>query len=114
MGKSDKKLTASEIAEKFKVGKGVVLGWLQRGKFPNAKKAVGTFGVSYWEIPASDLEGFEPQRRKGKPRLSEPSKAALAKRKSRSKSENSSNKKTATLEAFDEARLAQNKEDNEF
>lgn len=83
MKKPDKKLTAKEVATRFGVVKSVALGWFLRGKFPNAKKNVDRFGVEYWEVPESDLEGFEPQRRRGKPSVKNPSSETLAKRKSR-------------------------------
>jgi hypothetical protein len=51
--------TVSELAQKYNVTKRVVLGWCERGKFPNAHKVDSGFGFEVWKIPASDLEGFE-------------------------------------------------------
>lgn len=81
--KEVKKLTAKEVAERFDVRKKVVVGWFARGKFPNAVKSTDRHGVDFWEVPESDLEGFEPQRRKGKPSVENPSKETEAKRRSR-------------------------------
>jgi hypothetical protein len=85
MKKTDKKLTAREVAQRFDVKKSVVLGWFLRGKFPHAKKAVDRFGVEFWEVPESDLKDFVPQKRKGKPSVENPSKETEAKRRSREK-----------------------------
>ena len=78
-----KEFTVSEIAIKYNVEKRIVLGWIERGLFPNAKKEVSPFGVEFWRVPENDLKDFEPQRRRGRPTSAKPSKAALAKRRQR-------------------------------
>jgi|GEM_PF-5976217 len=75
-----KELTVSELALRYNVEKRIVLGWIQRGLFPNAKKEQSPFGVEFWIVPESDLKGFEPQKGRGRPKSKNPSKATLAKR----------------------------------
>jgi hypothetical protein len=76
-------LTVSEIASRYSVEKRIVLGWIQRGILPNARKEQSPFGVEFWLVPETDLEGFEPQKRRGRPKATNPSKATLAKRRQR-------------------------------
>lgn len=78
-----KELTVSEIASRYSVEKRIVLGWIQRGLLPNARKEQSPFGVEFWLVPETDLEGFEPQKRRGRPKATNPSKATLAKRRQR-------------------------------
>ncbi len=62
-----KTYTVGEAAEKFKVGKRVVQGLCLRGLLPNAAKKPSGFGFDVWEILESDLEGFVPPNRPGRP-----------------------------------------------
>lgn len=80
--------TVSDLAEKFKVEKRIVLGWIERGLLPNAKKGKSQFGVEFWTVPESDLINFEPQKRRGRPSSKNPSKATLAKRAQRDRERN--------------------------
>lgn len=67
-----KKLTAREIAGRFNVNKRIVLGWIERGLFPNAVKIKSPLGIEFWTVPERDLLNFVPQRRRGRPaRLSQ-------------------------------------------
>lgn len=75
--------TVSELAKKYGKPKPTVHGWVQRGKFPNAVQKTDPYGQTYWEIPESDLEGFTPQDKRGKPRDSNPSAGAQAVRRFR-------------------------------
>ncbi len=63
----NKELTAKEIAGRYNTNKRVVLGWIERGVFPNAVKKKLIDGVEFWIIPEVDLINFKPQRRRGRP-----------------------------------------------
>ena len=77
-----KKLTTKQVAEKYGVKQITVRVWCEKGTFKNAYKETSPRG-DYWLIPESDLEGFEPQLRRGRPISENPSKATLAKRRQR-------------------------------
>jgi len=85
-------LTAREVAEKLGVKPITVRVWCDKGKFPNAHKIKSGFGVEYWVIPESDLEGFQPQLRRGRPSAENPSRATLAKRAQREREKGSGQK----------------------
>lgn len=74
-----KQLTTREVAEKYGVKQITVRVWCEKGMFKNAYKDTSPRG-DFWQIPETDLEGFEPQLRRGRPTSINPSKAALAKR----------------------------------
>lgn len=74
-----KQLTTKQVAEKYGVKQITVRVWCEKGVFKNAYKGTSPRG-DFWLIPESDLEGFQPQLRRGRPASSNPSKAALAKR----------------------------------
>jgi hypothetical protein len=76
-------LTVTELATRYNVEKWIVLGWIERGLFPNARKEKSPFGVEFWSVPEDDLKNFEPQRRRGRPTAKNPSNATLAKRRQR-------------------------------
>lgn len=78
-----RELTAREVAEKFGVKAITVRVWCEKGRFPNAYKKQSAFGVEYWAIPELDLKDFKPQLRRGRPTVTNPSKATLAKRRQR-------------------------------
>jgi hypothetical protein len=78
-----KKMTAKEVAEKYDVAKRIVQGWCERGLLIGAKKVPSGFGFDVWEIPESALKDFTPPSGRGRPRVANPSKVTLAKRKSR-------------------------------
>ena len=64
---SEKYLTAQEIAVRRNVKPITVRVWLKRGLFPNAKlEDVPPFG-KIWRVPESDLEGFKPPVKTGRP-----------------------------------------------
>ena len=67
--------TFAELAEKYEVEKHLVKNWRQLNKFPNAVK-----DGNKWLIPESDLTGFIPQRRRGRPLSPDPSSQTLYKR----------------------------------
>lgn len=75
--------TAKEVAERFGVAKRVAQGWCERGLLPNARKVDSGFGFDVWQIPETDLKDFVKPAGRGKPRKVNPSKATLAKRRSR-------------------------------
>ncbi len=81
-----KQLTTREVAEKYGVKQITVRVWCEKGVFKNAYKETSPRG-DFWQIPESDLKGFEPQKRRGRPTSENPSKAALAKRAQREKSQ---------------------------
>jgi hypothetical protein len=58
-------LTVKDVAQRFEVADGVVRGWCIAGYFPGAKKEKTPLG-EYWQIPESDLQGFE-KRKPGRP-----------------------------------------------
>lgn len=78
-----KTFTAKEVAERYGVAKRVVQGWCERGLLPSAHKVDSGFGFDVWQIPEADLKDFIKPVGRGKPRVSNPSKETLAKRKSR-------------------------------
>ncbi len=51
-------LTAKDISIKENVPKRVVLGWIQRGEFPNARKVIIEPFGEIWLVPENDLIGF--------------------------------------------------------
>jgi hypothetical protein len=77
--KSNKDLTAKEIAEMHNVQKRVAQGWIQRGYFPNAYKEDLPIAGEIWRVPVKDLEDFNPPRA-GRPLLKNPKASTLAKR----------------------------------
>ena len=58
----EESLLVSQIAEKFDRDHSTVLRWIEKNHFPNAR-LVETPTINYWEVPASDLKGFEPPSR---------------------------------------------------
>jgi hypothetical protein len=82
-----KYLTTKQVAERYGVKQITVRVWCEKGVFKNAYKDTSPRG-EYWLIPESDLEGFEPQLRRGRPNSTNPSKAALAKRQQRNHEKN--------------------------
>lgn len=76
-------LTVKELAERYGVARRVASGWCERGLLPNALKKTSELGVEYWQIPETDLTNFVKPVGRGKPRVANPSKAALAKRRQR-------------------------------
>lgn len=80
-----KEYSVTELAEKYNVNRRIVLGWISGGKFPNAHKVEPPVGKPYWLIPESDLKGFAPPSRPGRPLSDTPSAEALRKREKRKK-----------------------------
>ncbi len=76
-------LSVKEVAERYGVSRRVASGWCERGLLPNAEKRTSELGVEYWQVPESDLANFVKPAGRGKPRLANPSKETLAKRKLR-------------------------------
>jgi hypothetical protein len=59
-------LTTKQAAERFGVEPPAVRQWCRRGLLPNAYEAETPRG-SVWMIPETDLEGFKPPRKTGRP-----------------------------------------------
>ena len=59
------KLTTSQAAKLLKVSPITVRLWCRQGKFPNAVEEDTPRGM-VWQIPESDLDGFE-QPKTGRP-----------------------------------------------
>lgn len=76
-------LTTKDLAKKFNIAERVARRWCERGYFKNAEK-VQTPRGDYWEVPEMDLKDFTPPKA-GRPRINNPTPAALAKRKLRDK-----------------------------
>lgn len=64
MSKSD--LTTSQVADRMGVSVHAVRFWIKRGLLPNAYEVKESRG-SVWMIPESDLKGFEPPKKTGRP-----------------------------------------------
>ena len=64
MSKTD--LTTAQVAERMKVSVHAVRFWIKRGLLPNAYEIEETRG-SVWMIPESDISGFEPPKKTGRP-----------------------------------------------
>ena len=56
---------AAEVADRLGVGRSTVNLWCRQGRFPNARLEDTPLG-SYWVIPESDLDGFQPPKQ-GRP-----------------------------------------------
>jgi len=56
---SKKMLSVKEAAQKIGAAGSSVRYWLTKGRFPNAELVQPDYGVPYWLIPESDLDGFE-------------------------------------------------------
>jgi hypothetical protein len=54
-----KMLSVKEAASQIGAAPSSVRYWLTQGRFPDAKLITPEYGVPYWLIPESDLEGFE-------------------------------------------------------
>jgi hypothetical protein len=54
-------LTIAEIAKKYQKDHSTVLRWVERNLFPNARLEASPAG-SYWLIPVSDTDGFDPPK----------------------------------------------------
>jgi hypothetical protein len=54
-------ITIAELAKKYKKDRSTVLRWVERSLFPNARLEESPAG-SYWLIPVSDTEGFDPPK----------------------------------------------------
>jgi hypothetical protein len=65
----DEMLTARQIAERMDVPLSTVRWWLRRKLFPN-QEFIKNPANSYWQVPASDLVGFERPRPGPKPKKS--------------------------------------------
>jgi hypothetical protein len=50
----------------MKVSTHAIRFWIKRGLLPNAYKLEESRGT-VWRIPASDLDGFEPPKKTGRP-----------------------------------------------
>ena len=55
---SDGLLTVTEIAQRLKVGRDKVLGWIHYGHLRAANTAKGSLGRPRWRIKPADLEDF--------------------------------------------------------
>lgn len=57
-----KKYLVSELAKKFNRTRPAIMGWIEQGLFPGA--SLNEEGiVPFWEVPESDLKGFDPPKR---------------------------------------------------
>jgi hypothetical protein len=61
-----KELSTGDVAQRFNASPITVRLWCRRGLFPNAREVQETRG-SVWKIPESDLKGFEPPKKTGRP-----------------------------------------------
>ena len=59
-------LSTTQVAERLGVIADTVRKWCRRGLFPNAREVEESRG-NVWVIPASDLRGFEPPKKTGRP-----------------------------------------------
>lgn len=59
-------LTTRQVAERYRVLDATVRLWRRRGLFPNAYEMETPRGA-VWMIPESDLKGFEPPKKTGRP-----------------------------------------------
>ncbi len=59
-------LSTSQVAERMKVSVHTVRWWCRHGLLPNAREVNESRG-SVWKIPESDLKGFEPPKKTGRP-----------------------------------------------
>jgi hypothetical protein len=59
-------LTTAQVAERLGVSVVTVRLWCRRGLFPNAYEQQTPRGA-VWMIPESDLKGFEPPKKTGRP-----------------------------------------------
>lgn len=64
---SKKMLSVKEAAEKIGAAASSVRYWLTKNRFPNAQLVQPEYGVPYWLIPESDLDGFQPGKPGPKP-----------------------------------------------
>ena len=61
-----RELTTADVAERLGVSAITARWWCRRGMFPNAREQQTPRGP-VWVIPESDLEGFTPPKRTGRP-----------------------------------------------
>ena len=61
-----RELTTADVAERLGVSAITARWWCRRGLFPNAREQQTARGP-VWAIPESDLEGFTPPKRTGRP-----------------------------------------------
>lgn len=59
-------LTTAQVAERMNVTVHAVRFWIKRGLLPHAYEKEESRGT-VWMIPESDLEGFEPPKKTGRP-----------------------------------------------
>jgi hypothetical protein len=64
MSKTD--LTTGQVAERMGVSVHAVRFWIKRGLLPHAYERPESRGA-VWMIPESDLEGFAPPKKTGRP-----------------------------------------------
>jgi predicted ArsR family transcriptional regulator len=64
-------LSTSQVAERMGVSVHAVRFWIKRGLLPNAYEVQESRG-SVWMIPESDLTGFEPPKKTGRPPKTSP------------------------------------------
>jgi predicted site-specific integrase-resolvase len=67
---SGQELTTAQVAERLGVSAVTARLWCRRGLFPNAYEQQTPRGA-VWMIPESDLKGFEPPKKTGRPRKEE-------------------------------------------
>jgi hypothetical protein len=77
---SKKMLSVKEAASKIGAAGSSVRYWLTKGRFPNAELVQPDYGVPYWLIPESDLDGFEIGKPGPKPGTKKPSTKASEKK----------------------------------
>jgi hypothetical protein len=75
----NKDLTTAQVAERFNVTAANVRLWCKRGLLPNAREVAESRG-SVWMIPESDLAGFKPPKKTGRPPKAKADAPAPAKR----------------------------------
>jgi hypothetical protein len=63
---SKRDLTTAQVAERMSVSVHAVRFWIKRGLLPNAYEVAESRGP-VWRIPESDLKGFEPPKKTGRP-----------------------------------------------
>ncbi len=66
-----KDLSTGQVADRFNVTAANVRLWCRRGLLPNAYEMKESRG-NVWMIPESDLRGFEPPKKTGRPPKAKP------------------------------------------
>lgn len=69
---SEKTYTARQLAERYKVARSTVRGWLTRKLFPHARRIQSELGDFYWVVPESDLKEFSPPKPGPSPKAKNP------------------------------------------